>query len=100
MTDNQFQQMMNLMNKSVSSSQETTKIVKSLEKKVEKIEKDVAELKEGQERLESNVSELKEGQKRIEKEMRQTIRAFNELAGETMRVKLRVDDLEQQELSN
>jgi hypothetical protein len=52
----------------------------------------IRELQEGQKRLE-------EGQARMEKELLTTNRALDTLAGESIRVKARVDVLEQ-ELSN
>ena len=86
MTDNQFKQMMDKMTKAVSG-------VQRIEKEIVVIKLDIVELKEGQARLE-------EGQKRLEKEMRATNRAFNELAGESLRVKTRVDELERRDFSN
>lgn len=53
----------------------------------------IRELQEGQKRLE-------EGQARVEKELQTTNRALDTLAGESIRVKARVDILEQKELSN
>jgi exonuclease VII small subunit len=94
MTENQFEQMMNMMNKSVSTSQATQKIVAKLEKSVNRLEKDVAELKVGQARLESNVSELKEGQLRLEKSFETNNKALYMLAGDNIRIKSRLDLIE------
>ncbi len=85
MTDNQFKQMMNLMTKSVTSTQR-------IEKEIIVIKSDIAELK-------ADVSELKAGQARLEKAMDTNNKALDSLAGESIRVKARVDVLEE-EFSN
>ena len=80
MTDNQFNQLFDLVTKCVNG-------VQRLEEGQERIEGDVSELKQ-------DVSELKEGQKRIEKEVRLNTIAINEIVGEQFRLKIRVDELE------
>ncbi|MBX7172801.1 MAG: hypothetical protein K1X72_17660 [Pyrinomonadaceae bacterium] len=88
MTENQVKQMINLMNKCVTNTQETQKTVARLEKTVTKLEKDVSELK-------SDVSELKQGQARMEKSLETNNKALDSLAGDNIRVKSRLELLEQ-----
>jgi len=45
--------------------------------------------------IKQDVSELKEGQKRMKREIRLNTAAVNEIAGEQLRIKSRVNDLEQ-----
>lgn len=80
MTDNQFNQLFDLVAKSVNG-------VQRLEEAVQRLEGDVSILK-------SDVSELKDGQSRIEKQIRLNNAAVNELAGERLRVNSRVTELE------
>lgn len=74
MTDNQFNQLFDLVTKSVTG--------------IQRIEKDIIEVK-------GDISELKDGQKRIEKQMRLNNRVVNKMAGEQLRINDRVLDLEQ-----
>ncbi len=55
---------------------------------------DVSVLKQDVSTLKEDVSELKDGQKRIEKEVRLNTAAVNSIAGEQVRIKSRLDDLE------
>ena len=87
MTDNQFNQLFDLVTKSVNG-------VQRLEEAVQRLETDVSELKSDVSELKSDVSELKEGQNRIEKQIRLNNAAVNELAGEQLRVNSRVTELE------
>ena len=80
MTDNQFNQLFELVTKSVTS-------VQRLEEGQKRLEGNISELK-------SDVSELKEGQKRIEKEVRLNTLAVNEVMIEHFRLKVRVDEME------
>jgi hypothetical protein len=73
MTDNQFNQLFDLVTKCVNGIQR---------------------LEEGQKRLEGDVSELKTGQNRIEKQIRLNNAAVNEMAGEQVRIRSIVTELE------
>ena len=87
MTDNQFNQLFELVTKSVTSVQRLEEGQKRLEGNISELKSDVSELK-------SDVSELKEGQKRIEKEVRLNTLAVNEVMIEHFRLKVRVDEME------
>ncbi len=80
MTDNQFNQLFDLVTKSVNG--------------IQRVEKDIIVIKEDVAELKTDVSELKEGQKRIEKEVRLNTVAINEIVSEQFRTKIRVDELE------
>ncbi len=80
MTDNQFNQLFDLVTKCVNG-------VQRLEEGQKRMEGDVSGLR-------SDVSELKDGQKRIEKQIRLNNAAVNEIAGEQLRIKSVVNDLE------
>ncbi len=84
MTDNQFNQLFDLVTKCVNG-------VQRLEEGQKRLEGDVSELK-------SDVSELKEGQNRIEKQIRLNNAAVNEMAGEQLRINSRVTELEKASL--
>ena len=73
MTDNQFNQLFDLVTKCVSGIQE--------------LKSDVSEVK-------TDITELKEGQHRIEKQIRLNNAAVNEMAGEQLRMNSRVVELE------
>jgi prefoldin subunit 5 len=73
MTENQFEQMMKMMTNCVNG--------------VQRLESNVSELK-------SDVSELKAGQLRVEKALETNNKALDMLAGDSIRVKARVDVLE------
>ena len=73
MTDNQFNQLFDLVTKCVNGIQE---------------------LRAGQEEIKDDVLELKEGQNRIEKQIRLNNAAVNEMAGEQLRINSRVVELE------
>ena len=87
MTDNQFNQLFDLVTKSVTSIQE-------VQRDVSELKQDVSELKQGQVRLEEAVAELSVGQKRLEKQMRLNNAAVNQMAGEQIRMDSRIVDLE------
>ncbi len=87
MTDNQFNQLFDLVTKCVSG-------VQRLEEGQKRLEGDVSELKSDVSELKSDVSELKTGQKRIEKQIRLNNAAVNEMAGEQVRMRSIVNDLE------
>lgn len=80
MTDNQFNQLFDSVTKCVNG-------VQRLEEGQQRLENDVSELK-------SDVSELKDGQKRIEKQIRLNNAAVNEIAGEQVRIRSVVTELE------
>ncbi len=61
---------------------------------VAELKADMSEVKQDVAELKQYVAELKEGQKRIEKEIRLNTAAVDKLAGEQVRTKARVDDLE------
>ena len=119
-TENQFQQLFNLVTKSVETTQRIEEgqirlevTVAHINHDVIKLKEDVGGLKEGQarleqrqEKIEADVAEIKEGQARLEtefaevrKELESTNRAFNKLAGNTMRVEARVEMLEESRLN-
>jgi chromosome segregation ATPase len=80
MTDNQFNQLFDLVTKCVSGIQE--------------VKQDMSEVKQDISELKTDVSELKVGQNRIEKQIRLNNAAANELAGEHLRINSRVTELE------
>ncbi len=80
MTDNQFNQLFDLVTKCVSG-------VQRLEEGQKRLEGDASELK-------TDVSELKEGQNRIEKQIRLNNAAVNEIAGEQVRIRSIINELE------
>jgi chromosome segregation ATPase len=80
MTDNQFNQLFDLVTKCVNGIQE-------LREGQGELKSDISELK-------VEVSELKEGQTRIEKQIRLNNAAVNEMAGEQLRINSRVTELE------
>lgn len=101
MTDNQFNQLFDLITKSVTVTQEVQRDVSvlkadvsELKKDVSELKKDVSELKQGQIRIEEDVSELKAGQNRIERQLRLNNVAINEMAGEQFEIKGRISELE------
>jgi hypothetical protein len=73
MTDNQFNQLFDLVTKCVNG---------------------VQRLEVGQKELRNDVAELKDGQNRIEKQIRLNNAAVNEMAGEQLRINSRVVELE------
>ena len=87
MTDNQTQQVFDLLTKCING-------IQGLREGQGRLEQNVSELREGQGRLEQDVSELKAGQKRIEKEVRLNTFAVNEIVSEHFRLKIRVDEIE------
>ena len=94
MTDNQFNQLFDLVTKSVNGIQRVEKDIIIIKEDVAELKTDVAELKTDVAELKTDVAELKEGQKRIEKEVRLNTVAINEIASEQFRLKIRVDELE------
>jgi len=87
MTDNQFNQLFDLVTKSVNGIQRIEKDVAVLKEDMSEVKADIAELK-------SDVSELKAGQSRIEKQIRLNNAVVNEIAGEQLRINSRVVELE------
>jgi phage shock protein A len=81
MTENQEKQIINLLTKAVNG-------VQRLEEDVKEIKSDVSELK-------SDVTELKGGQERMEKQMEIIGRSLDSLAGDNVKVKARVQILEE-----
>lgn len=80
MTDNQFNQLFDLVTKSVNG--------------IQRIEKDIAVLKEDMSEVKADIAELKTGQNRIEKQIRLNNAAVNEIAGEQVRIRSIVSELE------
>ena len=80
MTDNQINQLFDLLTKCVNG-------VQRLEEGQKRLEGDVSELKR-------DVSELKIGQSRVEKQIRLNNAAVNEFAGEQVRIRGIVTELE------
>ena len=87
MTDNQFNQLFDLVTKCVSG-------VQRIEEGQKRLEGDVSELKGDVSVLKTDVSELKEGQNRIEKQIRLNNAAVNEIAGEQVRIRSIINELE------
>ena len=108
MTDNQFNQLFDLVTKCVSGIQrlendvavlktdmaEVKSDVSILKSDMAEVKTDVSELKTDVSELKTDVSELKEGQNRIEKQTRLNNAAVNELAGEQLRINSRVTEME------
>ncbi len=101
MTDNQFNQLFDLVTKCVSGIQELRTGQDELKSDVSVLKGDVAELKidvavlkTDVAELKTDVVELKEGQTRIEKQIRLNNSVVNELAGEQLKIKIRVTELE------
>jgi chromosome segregation ATPase len=87
MTDNQFNQLFDLVTKTVTGIQELKQDVSELKQDLSEVKADIVEIK-------SDVAELKDGQKRIEKEMRLNNQSVNQIAGEQVRMNNRITDLE------
>lgn len=85
MTDNQFTQLFELVTKCVNG--------------IQTVQQDISELKQGQVRLEEGQAKLEADIAEVKKELQITNRALNDLAGESVRTKARIEILEQ-ELSN
>jgi len=94
MTDNQFNQPLDLVTKCVNGIQKIEGDVSELKSDVSELKSNVSELKSDVAELKSDVSELKDGQKRIEKQIRLNNDAVNELAGEQIRMRSIINDLE------
>ena len=94
MTDNQFNQLFDLVTKSVNGIQRLEKDISVLKEDVSVLKQDMSEVKTDIAELKSDVSELKAGQNRIEKQIRLNNAAVNELAGEQLRINSRVVELE------
>jgi len=87
MTDNQFNQLFDLVTKSVNG-------IQRIEKDVAVLKEDVSVLKEDMSEVKADIAELKTGQKRIEKQIRLTNAAVNEIAGEQFRIRSIMNELE------
>ena len=94
MTDNQFNQLFDLVTKCVNGVQRLEEGQKRLEGDVSELKSDVSELKRDVSELKSDVSELKTGQNRVEKQIRLNNAAINEFAGEQVRIRGIVTELE------
>ncbi|MDQ3321561.1 MAG: hypothetical protein M3525_03760 [Acidobacteriota bacterium] len=101
MTDNQFNQLFDLVTKCVNGIQRLEGDVSVLKSDVSELKSDVSVLKDDMSEvkadvseLKTDVSELKQGQGRIEKQMRLNNAAVNELAGEQIKINTRVTELE------
>lgn len=101
MTDNQFNQLFDLVTKCVSGIQEIRQDVSVLKEDVSVLKEDVSVLKSDMSEvkadiseLKGDVSELKTGQNRIEKQIRLNNAVINELAGEQMRINVLITELE------
>ncbi len=87
MTDNQTNQIFDLLTKCVNG-------IQRIESDVAVLKTDVGELKTDVSELKNDVHDLKEGQSRIEKQMRLNDAAVDSIAGEQMRLKAAVTNLE------
>ena len=94
MTDNQFNQLFDLVTKCVNGVQRLEEGQKRLEGDVSELKRDVSELKSDVSELKHDVSELKTGQNRVEKQIRLNNAAVNEFAGEQVRIRGIVTELE------
>ena len=94
MTDNQFNQLFDLVTESVTGVQELKQDVSELKQDVSEVKQDMSEVKADIVIIKSDVAEFKDGQKRIEKEMRLKNQAVNQIAGEQVRMNNRIVDLE------
>lgn len=94
MTDNQINQLFDLVTKSVNGVQRLEEGQKRLESDVSELKRDVSELKRDVSELKRDVSELKIGQNRVEKQIRLNNAAINEFAGEQVRIRGIVTELE------
>ena len=94
MTDNQFNQLFDLVTKCVNGVQRLEEGQKRLEGDVSELKSDVSELKRDVSELKSDVSELKIGQNRVEKQIRLNNATINEFAGEQVRIRGIVTELE------
>ena len=108
MTENQFNQLFDLVTKCVNGIQELRtgqeeiktdvselkQDVSELKQDVSGLKQDVSELKQDVSELKQDVSGLKEGQNRIEKQIRLNNAVVNDIAGEQLRVNSRILDLE------
>ena len=94
MTDNQFNQLFDLVTKSVNGVQRLEEGQKRLEGDVSELKRDVSELKRDVSELKRDVSELKTGQNRVEKQIRLNNAAVNEFAGEQVRIRGIITELE------
>ena len=94
MTDNQFNQLLDLVTKSVNGIQRLEKDISVLKEDVSVLKQDMSEVKTDIAELKSDVSELKAGQNRIEKQTRLNNAVVNEIAGEQFRIKSQITELE------
>lgn len=94
MTENQTKEMFNLLTRCVNGIQELKEDVSVLKQDVSVLKQDMSEVKSDISELKTDVAELKAGQNRIEKQIRLNNAVVNEIAGEQLRIKSRVTDLE------
>ncbi len=108
MTDNQFDQLFNMVTKCVGGIQELQRDVGGLKTDVSELKTDVAELKTGQAEIRSDVAELKTdvaelkqgqirleaGQTRLEKEMQLTNKSFLYFQSDLMNLRAKVGVME------
>jgi len=108
MTDNQVDQMFDLLTKCINSIQdlkadnvelksnvaEIKSDIVEIKTDVAELKTDVAELKTDVAELKNDVHDLKKGQQRIEKQMRLNDAAVDSVAGEQMRLKAAITNLE------
>ena len=94
MTENQINQFFDLLTKCVNGVQRLEEGQKRLEGDVSELKSDVSELKSDVSELKRDVSELKIGQMRVEKQIRLNNAAVNEFAGEQVRIRGIVTELE------
>jgi chromosome segregation ATPase len=93
MMENQINELFNLVTKCVTG-------IQRLDHDMQIVKTDVAELRSDVAELKSDTTELKEGQKRLEKEMVLVHKALDILSVDSVRIKARVDVLEEREFSN
>lgn len=96
MEDKQFNQLFDLITRCVTGIRELQDGQKGLKSDVSELKSDVAVLKSDVAELKEGQKRLEEGQARLEKELQTTNRALDLLAGESVRVKVRVDTLERE----
>ena len=108
MTDNQFNQLFDLVSKSVNSVQRLERNVAEIKGDIVEMKSDIVEMKSDIVEMKSDIvemkgdiSELKQGQARMEKQMTFTNRSLGILQSDILNVRTRVEILEQEkELSS
>lgn len=94
MTDNQFNQLFDLVTKCVGGIQRLEGDVSVLKQDMSEVKTDIVEMKADIAELKNDVNDLKEGQNRIEKQLRIKDAAVDSIAGEQIRLKATLTEME------